>query len=728
MSNQIVTGNVTGYLESVFHPEWTYTSVSGFMFQLNTSLMGNVDIGDTSTNYTLRLNGQPLQDFGVASLNNLTGILDISTRSSQLSISTAGTSNTIYIDWDGGPTGVTSLNGLSGPVTLTNSGVGIQITSNAPSQIFIKNTGVTSISGAVGAIELIGGSNVSVTKSGNTFTISAAGGGTTITGVTSLCGLTGVVGLSAGTGIGLQTFLSSSEIAITNTGVTTLSGTLSGDVAFTASGVGIAISTSGNGLAFANTGVTSICGAVGYITLEPGNGNVQITQNTSGIFQISATGGGGSFNGGIIDLSGQSNYIWNSSAGNVTISGTCTVTDALIAANNLHVANGNIQLTNGNFNMTSGNFIATEGVFTGNVVVSDTVTCSELHFNPSGGVISNLGSISMSNGSTIGGVGTINMSNSAGFGTGTINGVAFIPTAGAQNITISGYNPSGPTPSIQFGYGGEIVTSNACNASVIGGVSMLNAQISAGFAGTAGNLTITDGTPVSTIQLLGGTGTVSAAQIVANNVNSAGAVLNLNSGALQIDVTGISAEGVRLENNTITVSGILGNSPNALLNLGVPGFPTAAQVGSVGLLAGLLSTTTIANANQIGGVTLQNNNLTVPGTLDVSSISVLSNSAYGTNNGYFDIGLMRVQWGYVPPPLGNGSNYTVTLGYAFSNAMFFPIAIASAKDNAGPYNNYAQIAAVPFTTTTFAVDIINGGSGSYDSNVGIYYVAIGLHP
>lgn len=183
MSNQIVTGNVTGFLESVFHPEWSFSTTSGFILQINTSLDGNVTIGDTSTNYTLYLNGTQITGSGqgVASLNTLQGGLTISTTTvTDISIYTSGAS-TIYVDYIG--TGGTTLSGLTGNISLS-AGVGIDISVNTTtSEILFINRGVVGLSyeGSTlsGIVGLIAGENISlhVDSTNNTLTICAANGG-----------------------------------------------------------------------------------------------------------------------------------------------------------------------------------------------------------------------------------------------------------------------------------------------------------------------------------------------------------------------------------------------------------------------------------------------------------------------------------------------------------------------------------------------------------------------
>ncbi len=186
MSNPIVTGNVTGFLESVFHPEWSYSSMSGFMLQVNTSLDGNVTIGDTSTNYTLYLNGTQITGSGqgVVSLNQLFGGLTISTTTvADISIYTSGAS-TIYVDYigTGGTAGVTTLSGLTGNISLS-SGVGIDISVNTnTSQILFINRGVVGLCDGIttlsGTIGLVGdGVTITLCDVTNTITLSANGGG-----------------------------------------------------------------------------------------------------------------------------------------------------------------------------------------------------------------------------------------------------------------------------------------------------------------------------------------------------------------------------------------------------------------------------------------------------------------------------------------------------------------------------------------------------------------------
>lgn len=80
--------------------------------------------------------------------------------------------------------------------------------------------------------------------------------------------------------------------------------------------------------------------------------------------------------------------------------------------------------------------------------------------------------INMDMGTTLNGPGLINLVNSGGFASGTITGLSNIPTAGVQPLTITGYNPGNPTPSVVITAGGTIGTANSTGWSTIGGVDL----------------------------------------------------------------------------------------------------------------------------------------------------------------------------------------------------------------------------------------------------------------
>lgn len=55
---------MSNYLEGVFHPSYSFDSISGFQTILNTSLEGNVTIGNLNTSFGLLLNGVPITSGG----------------------------------------------------------------------------------------------------------------------------------------------------------------------------------------------------------------------------------------------------------------------------------------------------------------------------------------------------------------------------------------------------------------------------------------------------------------------------------------------------------------------------------------------------------------------------------------------------------------------------------------------------------------------------------------
>lgn len=112
----------------------------------------------------------------------------------------------------GGVAGVTSLNDLVGAIQLI-AGTGISISKNGQN-IRISAAGVSSLNDLTGAIRLVAGSNVTITKSGQNITIAATGSGSA--GVSSLNELTGALTLVAGDNVTITK--SGSNIIINSTG------------------------------------------------------------------------------------------------------------------------------------------------------------------------------------------------------------------------------------------------------------------------------------------------------------------------------------------------------------------------------------------------------------------------------------------------------------------------------------------------------------------------------
>jgi hypothetical protein len=155
-------------------------------------------------------------------------------------------------------TGVLSVQGQTGAITLTGTGISIAGT-------HLLNTGVLSLQGVAGNVSLTGGDGVTVT-------------GTTITnaGVLSVQGQTGAVSLTGGTGISV------SGTTISNTGVTSLQGQ-SGDVSFTAgSGItitGTTISSQSQIQNLTTNGVVYASGSSTLASLTPGTAGFVLASN-----------------------------------------------------------------------------------------------------------------------------------------------------------------------------------------------------------------------------------------------------------------------------------------------------------------------------------------------------------------------------------------------------------------------------------------------------------------
>lgn len=187
-----------------------------------------------------------------------------------------------YVLANAGVAGVTSINGLTGPITFTGSQA-IGITVNAATRtITINNTGVTSINGRTGPITISGSLFLDVNTTGQTITLAN-------TGVTGVNGTTGPVIILGTEAIAIDTNQATETLTIRNTGVTSTNG-LTGAITISGSGA-ITVTSGGKGITISHTGVTSLNGFTGGVTLAAGTG-ISIS-NSSGTITITSTASGG---------------------------------------------------------------------------------------------------------------------------------------------------------------------------------------------------------------------------------------------------------------------------------------------------------------------------------------------------------------------------------------------------------------------------------------------------
>jgi len=144
--------------------------------------------------------------------------------------------------------------------------------------------GVTSLNGLTGVVSLIAGTNIKLTNQANGIKIDATGSGVS-SGVTSLDGLTGTLTLTPGSGISITPSGSSISIAYTGGGGSGITA-VTHDPSLTGSGTGSSPLGIANGQV-----VRSVNGVHDDLTLAAGS-NVSITPNGSTL-TIASTGGGG---------------------------------------------------------------------------------------------------------------------------------------------------------------------------------------------------------------------------------------------------------------------------------------------------------------------------------------------------------------------------------------------------------------------------------------------------
>lgn len=306
------------------------------------------------------------------------------------------------------------VNAGSGKLTASNviyslqAGSGLSVTNGQTPTI--ANTGVLSLGGSTGAIDLGAGTGISIDglKITNTDTGSSqyifkniVSGGQKITADSN----SDTLNFTAGTGVTLSTDALTKTITIASnqgqqTGVTSLQGQ-TGALTL-AAGTGLSLA----GLTFSNSGVTSVNTLTGDLNIAAGS-NVSVTKdaNTNTV-TISST----ISNNTISNVSGwtqSGNYVTLANSGNYVGIGTATPASALqVGGDILPTQNGVSNL--GSSNLSWNNIYANQIVGTGaqlNLTIPATSSATGLSVSMSGTGSGQLASFSF-NGTQVLGVGT----------------------------------------------------------------------------------------------------------------------------------------------------------------------------------------------------------------------------------------------------------------------------------------------------------------------------------
>ena len=222
----------------------------------------------------------------------------------------------------GGPgSGVLSLEGLEGAVTLSSPGGAIGITVNGQ-DIELTSNGVLSVTGGSGISVDVAGGDASLS---NTGVLSVSDGTTVSTGAIVLSASsgvsavntagtfaitnTGVTELTGGDGIGLD--VQTGSVTVSNLGVLSVAA-LTGAV--TLSGTNVSITPAGNNIDFAvsfpSPPVTSVNAQTGAILIEAGSG-ITVTNSGTPSIQIA--------NDGVLSVSAGTGMSASTAAGVATV-------------------------------------------------------------------------------------------------------------------------------------------------------------------------------------------------------------------------------------------------------------------------------------------------------------------------------------------------------------------------------------------------------------------------
>ena len=487
---------------------------------------GGVGICSVTNTGVLSFNGQTGTVQGVSTFNGQTGTVQgVSTFNGQT----------------GTVQGVSTFNGQTGTVQ------GVSTVNGSTGTVYA----VSLINGLSGTVGLSGGTNITITPSGNTLIISSVPL-TGITGVLSYNGQTGnvqgVCGAVAGSGISVSGITGS--VTISNTGVTgisagafiSISGT-TGNVVITNTGIrsisqgsGIIVNTSNpNDTQIGNSGVLSVGGFTGYVGLS-GSSSVTITQ--SGNTFVFTSSGSGISTGVANTFTQLQSFTRGISSFGATFSSDITVNNARIGMiksgapvdeNNIvfgyqsltsvipsvsfgrsNVAIGNRSLTNittGIYNTTIGSWVMPDATTADGTVAIGTQSLFNLVTGTSNIAIGNAPLFFLTSGSNVIGIGAGagQQTSVGGFLTGATNSIFLgnstrsLGTTSQQEIVIgSGATGNGSFTTVIGNRNttsttiyGQLILPSGLSGSIPNSVSTIN--------GLSGNIILAEGSGISIV-------------------------------------------------------------------------------------------------------------------------------------------------------------------------------------------------------------------------------------
>jgi autotransporter-associated beta strand protein len=534
--------------------------------------------------------------------------------------------NTPTVTVSGGQFVVNSSNTF-GAVNLGNGTISGTGTLSSASGLTVTNTGAALFSNNLaGAGSLVqSGSGTTTVWGNNSYT-----GGTYVTN--------GTLKLGSGTALGLGSLTIESILDLTGFSITQFGLSGSGTITNSAGAATLTLNTT-NSFNFAGSIVSNITLVIGSgtQTLSGSNSYTGGTFVTNGTLVASNTyalaSGTVTVSGGLLNLTNVSESIatLNLGGGTVTGTSTLTVTNAINLTNSgtvliSEILAGSASLTQsgaGTTTLTVSNSFGS-GVFVsgGTLVASNTNALASGTVTVSGGTL-NLTNVSESiaslnlGGGTVTGGSTLTVSGAISVTNGTIAEIL----AGSASLSQSGAGTTLLTASNSFGSGvfvsaGTLVASNS-NALAGGNVTVSGGTLSVTNVNeTIAQLTISGGA-------LGGSATLTATS--GYQLNGGTVSANLGTGTITVGNSSTlsgsaGASALIITNGTLTLTGLLTNTPGVSINGGTLALTGADTITSLSLGNGTVSgggTLSVTNAITLtnSGAAALSGNLTGSGSL-----------------------------------------------------------------------------------------------------------------